>query len=94
MKIHWSEDALNDLDNLQIYITANNPEAAQEIVERILMTIEFLARQPNLGKPGRVPETRELVVGKTPVIIPYRAEENTLEILRVYHHSRRWPDHF
>lgn len=94
MKIRWSDDALNDLDKLQIYITANNPEAAQEIVERILMTIEFLARQPGLGKPGRVPETRELIVGKTPVIIPYRVEGNTLEILRVYHHSRRWPDHF
>ena len=94
MKIRWSDDALNDLEKLQIYITANNPEAAQEIVERILMTIEFLAQQPGLGKPGRVPETRELIVGKTPVIIPYRAEGNTLEILRVYHHSRRWPDHF
>jgi len=35
--------------------------------------------------------TRELVVRNLPYIIPYRVRDNTIEILRVLHTSRRWP---
>jgi hypothetical protein len=41
---------------------------------------------PNLqlGHPGRVPGTRELVIPKTPFIVPYRVHNEMLEILGVY----------
>jgi toxin ParE1/3/4 len=51
-----------------------------------------LSENPELGAPGRVPNTRELVIPHTPVIIPYRVENGTLQILGIHHHSRRWPD--
>jgi toxin ParE1/3/4 len=31
------------------------------------------------------------VVPKTPFVVPYRVRDDVLEILRVYHHARRWP---
>jgi plasmid stabilization system protein ParE len=34
---------------------------------------------------GRVPGTRELVIPKTPYIVPYRVRHSTIEIARVYH---------
>ena len=52
----------------------------------------LLLENPKLGAPGRVPGTRELVIPKTPYIVPYRVRHSTIEIARVYHASRRWPD--
>lgn len=68
--------------------------AAQRVVERIQVAVEHLASQPSLGRQGRVPGTRELVVPGTPFIIPYRVREETIEILDVLHAARRWPPAF
>ena len=38
-----------------------------------------------------MPNTRELVVPKTRYIVPYRVRGDTIEILRVFHTSRRLP---
>lgn len=45
---------------------------------------------PDLGRPGRLPGTRELVVVKTCHIVPYRFRD-AAEVLRVFHPSRRLP---
>ena len=47
-----------------------------------------------MGRPGRIPGTRELVIPKTPFIVPYRLQRNVIQILRVYHGARRWPENF
>jgi toxin ParE1/3/4 len=49
----------------------------------------LLSENPQLGHPGRVPGTRELVIPKTPFVIPYRVRDDVLEVLRAYHHARR-----
>lgn len=68
--------------------------AARRVVERIQEAVEHLASQPSLGRQGRVPGTRELIVPGTPFIIPYRLKEETIEILDVLHAARRWPPAF
>jgi toxin ParE1/3/4 len=62
------------------------------VVARVLDAAAMLAQQPGLGRPGRVPGTRELVVLKTRYIVPYRVRGDTVEILRVFHSSRRLPE--
>jgi toxin ParE1/3/4 len=57
-------------------------------VQRILKAVASLPAQPSVGRPGRVPGTRELVVAKTRYIVPYRIRGNTIEILRGFHTSR------
>jgi toxin ParE1/3/4 len=76
------------------YIAQDRPDAAMSMVKRIQAAVSKLAPQPALGRPGRVTGTRELVVAGTPYIIPYRVRENTVEILRVFHGARRWPESF
>jgi plasmid stabilization system protein ParE len=45
----------------------------------VLAAGDLLAEQPNIGRPGRIPGTRELVAPKTSYIIPYRVRGDTLQ---------------
>jgi toxin ParE1/3/4 len=93
MNILWSPEAVQDVIALRAYIGEDNSAAAQRTALRIVETVEqLLAANPEIGRPGRVPGTRELIVARTPYIVPYRLHRDTLEILRVFHGARRWPD--
>ena len=67
-------------------------DAAAEAVEKVLAAIDGLRRHPELGRKGRIAGTRELIIA--PLVIVYRPKESTIEILAVFHGSRRWPDSF
>jgi toxin ParE1/3/4 len=51
----------------------------------------LLAEFPRVGRSGRIPGTRELVVLRTPYFLVYRIDEPLVEILRVVHGARQWP---
>ena len=92
MKLTWSREAVDDLVSLRAHISVDDPAARKHIALHILHCIEkLLPQNPQLGHPGRVPGTRELVIPKTPFVVPYRVRDTVVEILRVYHHARRWP---
>jgi addiction module RelE/StbE family toxin len=92
LKIRWLTLAAQDLEQAEAYIAQENPTSAVHIVLRIIEAVELLADQPGIGRPGRIEGTRELVVEGTPFIVPYRQKDAYIEILRVYHQSRCWPD--
>ena len=92
MEIRWLEDALADVTEIYRYIAADNPRAAARVVERIQAAIRLLAELPHRGRPGRWAGTRELIIPGTPYIVPYRVKGDLVEILRVFHGARRWPD--
>ena len=94
MRIRWLRRALSNLDDNAEYIARDNPDAAARIVERIATSVERLTTHPASGRPGRVPGTRELVIAGTPYIVPYRVRGATVEILRVFHTARKWPESF
>ena len=90
MTILWSPEAIEDLTSLRAYIANDNPAAARGVVLHIMQNIEqLLPDNPQMGRPGRVPGTRELVIPRTPFIVPYRLQRNMIQILRVYHGARR-----
>ena len=93
-KIRWLRTALKNLDYETIYIAQDNPQAAVVPVKHVLGMVDALAEYPAVGRPGRVPGTRELIITGTPYLIPYRAKGKAVEILRVFHGSRRWPSNF
>ncbi|MBA2723099.1 MAG: type II toxin-antitoxin system RelE/ParE family toxin [Methylibium sp.] len=92
MRVRWLRKALRNLDDEATYIAADDDTAASLVVKRVLDAVSILAEQPGLGRLGRVPGTRELIVAKTRYIVPYRVRGETVEILRVFHSSRRPPD--
>ena len=92
MRAKWLHQALHNLDEEAAYIAIEDAAAASLVVERVLASVAHLADQPGLGRPGRVPGTRELIVHKTRYVVPYRVRGRTVEILRVFHSSRRPPE--
>jgi len=46
---------------------------------------------PEIGRDGRIGETRELVIVNTKFIVMYRVEEEIIYILRVIHGAMQWP---
>ena len=94
MRVRWLRKALRNLDEEASYIAIDDAGAARLVVQRVLGAVAVLAEQPGLGRLGRVPGTRELVVQQTRYIVPYRMRGETVEILRVFHTSRRLPEHW
>jgi hypothetical protein len=64
------------------------------LVRRVREAIESLRRFPERGRPGRVPGTRQLVVPRTPFVVPYRVARQEIRVPAVLHGAcarRDWP---
>ena len=94
MRIKWLRRALANLDEEAAYIAQDSPKIAAEFVPHLLASAALLADHPQMGRPGRVPGTRELVITRFSYILPYRVRGETVEILRVFHSARQWPQRF
>ncbi len=94
MRVVWSPQAQQDLREIYLYVVEENPQAARLLQERIKACVALLIENPHLGRSGRVPGTRELIVPRTFYLLPYRIVRKRLEILRVYHTAREWPNAF
>jgi toxin ParE1/3/4 len=95
MKIVWSREARDDLLSIRRFVGVDNPIAAGKLVSRIIdFTESMLRTAPNCGRIGRVAGTRELIIARTAYIVAYRFKDSTIEIIRVYHGARKWPDAF
>jgi toxin ParE1/3/4 len=92
VKIRWTAIAADDLKSVHEYLSERAPTRVDAIVDRILDGIDVLEQYPNLGRQGRIDETRELVITGTPFIVFYRLRKGQVEILGVLHAARKWPD--
>ncbi len=90
MRLVWTEPAKRDLAFARAWIAQDRPMAAASQIRRIVDAVAGL--RPNIGRPGRRGGARELVVPGGPFIVAYKIRGEEIEILRVFHGSRRWPD--
>jgi len=94
MRLEWLPQALHDFDEIIDYIAEDNPVAAVEQGDEIENQVAGLLENRHQGRPGRVKGTRELVIVRTPYIAAYRIKKDAIQILRVFHGSRLWPESF
>ena len=94
MIIKWYDDAIADLELLENYISQDNFLVAQRIVDKILQAINLLSDQPEIGRPGRIASTRELIIPGTSYIVAYTVINHSILIIRVIHTARQWPEKF
>lgn len=94
MKLRWTNSAVEDLESAHDYLEAENPKAAWDAVARIMSAVERLEQFSQMGRPGRVDGSRELVVTGTPFVVAYRVKGESIQILAVLHAARKWPKRF
>lgn len=94
MRIRWTAPAAAALESVIDYIARENPQAVLEVAQRIRVAVSQLSTHPKLGREGRVRGTYELVIVGIPYVVPYRIKGEEIQILSLYHTSRRWPETF
>ena len=81
------DTALRSVDEIAQYITQNNPARATSFVLELKDAVTKLQAHPGMGRSGRVPGTRELILHKNYIAI-YRFRGDDVEILRLHHVAR------
>jgi toxin ParE1/3/4 len=91
LRIRWSIQASAQLEAAYDFVSEDNVPAAEKQLNNIRRAVEQLANFPEMGRPGRIGGTRELVIQGTPYILAYRIKGSTVRILALLHGARRWP---
>ena len=91
MKLIWTDAALDNLSQQLEYVADDNPSAAIRLETEIERQIDLLEEHPEIGRPGRVTGTRELVIARTPYVAIYRLRQNVVEVLHRLHGAQKWP---
>ena len=86
MKIIWTEQAIEKLEEYGDYIALDKPNAALKWALKIQDSVENLKKFPLLGR--QVPEVnrheiRELIEGEYRII--YRLESDLVYVITIYH---------
>ncbi len=87
MLIKWDKTTLASVDEIAGLITTDNPTRATSFVLELQAAVTKLQAHPGMGRAGRVPGTRELVLHKNYIAI-YRVRGDDVEILRLHHTAR------
>lgn len=89
--IVWTGEARSEVRSAITRISETDPAAARLVLKRIHTAVALLAERP-IGHQGRVKNTYEKLVLKTPYIIAYALSDRDITILHVIHGSRDWPE--
>lgn len=92
MRIKWLKKATRNLDAAASYVARDDPEVAQKMYAHIRKSVDALMDHPEMGRPGKIFGTRELVITGYPYIVPYRIKGKVVQVLRVFHTSQKLPD--
>ena len=89
MKIIWTEQAVEKLEEFADRIARDKPNAALRWATKIQNSVENLKKFPMLGRQvpeTKRPEIRELIVGKYRII--YRLDPDLVSIITVRHSTQ------
>lgn len=90
MRLIWTRPSSADRIAIREYIALDNPAAALALDELFSEKVASLTDHPDLGRPGRVVGTRELVVHYNYIVV-YDTRSDLVRILRVVHAAQQWP---
>lgn len=90
LRLEWTTPAADALEAAQSYYHELNPIAARMLARRIVEAARRLRERPQIGRPGLREGTREWVVTRTPYVLVYRATDQAVQILHVWHAAQDW----
>jgi plasmid stabilization system protein ParE len=92
LKIQWADTSVFQLEQINRYVEPEGSDKVNLYRRRILNTVTTLGDLPFAGRTGRIKDTREAVVPRTPYIVIYQVSEHAVEILGIWHGAREWPE--
>jgi addiction module RelE/StbE family toxin len=90
MNLVWTWPAKRDRREIFEFISADNRRAACKMDLIFAEKAQILTILPEIGRPGRISGTRELLAHRHYFLI-YRMSGDTVQILRLLHTSEKWP---
>jgi toxin ParE1/3/4 len=85
VNIEWSSRAERDRSQQIDFIALDNPRAGIEVGDRVVAAVSHLLLSPMLGRARRIAGSRELVIGRSPYIVVYIVQRESLRILCLPH---------
>jgi toxin ParE1/3/4 len=94
MKVIYSPEAELDIDDIWLYIAADNQLKATELINTIKKTCIFLAENPEAGTEREYLKQGLRHFSIKNRAIYYKIKNNDIEIVRILHGSRDVKKHF
>jgi addiction module RelE/StbE family toxin len=91
VRVRWTKEALSEPGATRRFIAGDNPKVARKIATRIRTAATKLGRHPEIGRSGRVPGTRELVIPGTPYLLVYAVLPDRVAVLTLLHGAQDYP---
>lgn len=88
-QLKLSERAIANMGVIKNHIAAENPVAADRVINSVFSVIDSLVDHPLMGQPGRRANTRELVLPKYPYTVIYRVTVSKIIIAAVLHQRQK-----
>jgi addiction module RelE/StbE family toxin len=90
VRVRWTASARQDRIEIREHIAAEDRRAAARMDALFSEAAARLADHPHLGKPGRIPGTRELIPHESYLLV-YEIDGQTVFVLALVHTARQWP---
>ncbi len=87
--IRWTTVADDELEVHVKHIREDNPKAARAMAQSILDRVTQLRTFPNMGRPGIMEGSRELIVGSY-IVAYWLLPDDIAEILHIWHGAQDW----
>jgi len=88
MRLRWTLEAADDLEDISDYLIANWPSRAQSTIKRIYNEVSTLRRFPRMGRELNRSGVRALVISMVPYLCVYRLEPDAVVLLHIFHTSQ------
>lgn len=85
-RVIWTDEAIENLEQIVEYVEVFNPDVAARLAERIIFVVDSLSEFPDRGRP--VESGLREVTTLVPYIVRYRITGKNVEIIRIRHSAR------
>jgi plasmid stabilization system protein ParE len=91
LKLLLTSTALLNLNEIAEYYEKKQKGLGYRFAAYYKQQTDTLMTMPNIGRSGNLFGTRELVFHEFPYIVVYRVRKTDIQILRIFHQSRKFP---
>ena len=91
LKIHLTERAGADLDEIKAYLMPRDPEAAERVRHSIEQAINTVTFFPDIGRPTNTKDVCMVPVVRYPYRVYHTVDADTVTVLHIRHTSRDVP---